>query len=172
MADPTLVLRDIHQPLAPPWWPPAPGWWLLAAVVLLAIAAWAWFAARRRQRARAIAAIFDRALAAADTPSAQVAVMSELLRRAARRRDPQADRLHGDAWLAFLDGPAAEVGKRRGRKPAAQPPAGSAGFSAGSSHGPGRLLLDGGFRREVDPDQVAALRAIARARFLAWMAKQ
>ena len=44
MADPTLVLRDIHQPPAPPWWPPAPGWWMLAAFMLLAIAAWAWFA--------------------------------------------------------------------------------------------------------------------------------
>lgn len=166
MADPTLVLRDIHQPIAPPWWPPAPGWWLLAAIVLLAIAAWAWFAARRRRRARAIAAIFDRALAAADTPSAQVAVMSELLRRAGRRRDPAADRLHGDAWLAFLDGPADGAGKRRGSRTAARGRAGSIRFS----QGPGRLLLDGGFRREVDPDHVAALRAIARARFLGWMA--
>ena len=30
--------------------------------------------------------------------------MSELLRRAARERDAQADRLQGEAWLAFLDG--------------------------------------------------------------------
>ena len=167
MAEPTLVLRDIHQPVAPPWWPPAPGWWWLAAIVLLAIGTWAWFVARRRRRARATAAIFDQALAAAETPSAQVAAMSELLRRAARRRDPQADRLHGDAWLQFLDGPQVGAGKRRGSKPVAKPPVASAGFS----QGPGRLLLDGGFRREVDADQVAALRAIARARFLAWMAR-
>ena len=166
MADPTLVLRDIHQPIAPPWWPPAPGWWWLAALVLLAIAAWAWFAARRRQRQRAIAAIFDQALAAAGTPSAQVAAMSELLRRAGRRRDPAVDCLHGDAWLEFLDGSAKGAGKRRGRKPAAKLRTGSGRFS----QGPGRLLLDGGFRREVDAGQVAALRAIARARFLDWMA--
>jgi len=172
MADPTLVLRDIHQPVAPPWWPPAPGWWLVAALVLLAIVAWAWFAARRRRRARAISAIFDQALAAADTPSAQVAAMSELLRRAARRRDPQADRLHGDAWLKFLDGADVDAGKRRGKRPAAKSGAESGVASPGFSQGPGRLLLEGGFRREVDADQVAALRAIARARFLAWMAKQ
>lgn len=166
MANPTLVLRDIHQPVAPPWWPPAPGWWLVAAVLLLAIATWAWVVARRRKRKRAIAAIFDQALAAADTPSAQVAAMSGLLRRAARRRDPLADRLHGDAWLQFLDGPDAQSGKRRGGKPVAKPRAVPPGFS----QGPGRLLLDGGFRREVDADQVAALRAMVRARFLAWMA--
>ena len=92
--------------------------------------------------------------------------MSELLRRAGRRRDPAADRLHGDAWLEFLDGSAADAGKRRGRKPASRPCAGPDRFS----QGPGRLLLDGGYRREVDPGQVAALRAIARSRFLDWMA--
>ena len=166
MADPTLVLRDIHQPLAPPWWPPAPGWWMLAAILLLAIAACAWIAARRRRRRLAIAAIFDAALDAADTPSAQVAAMSELLRRAARRRDPAADRLHGEAWLEFLDAPATPSTARRAGKPASGPRVEPGRFS----QGPGRLLLDGGYRREVDANQVAALRTCARARFLDWMA--
>ena len=149
MADPTLVLRDIHQPAAPPWWPPAPGWWWLAAALLLCAALVFYFDRRRRKRRRAIAAVFDQAVAAAESPSAQVATMSELLRRAARRRDAQADRLQGDAWLAFLD----------------------AGYKQPMfANGPGRMLLDGGYRREVDADQVAALRAIARARFLDWMA--
>lgn len=168
MAEPTLVLRDIHQPVAPPWWPPAPGWWWLAAALLLVAALTLYLHVRRRNRRRAIAAIFDQALAAAGTPSAQVAAMSELLRRAGRRHDPAADRLHGDAWLEFLDGPAEDAGKRRGRKPASPPRAGSDRFS----QGPGRLLLDGGYRREVDAVQVAALRPIARARFLEWMAKK
>ena len=149
MADPTLVLRDIHQPPAPPWWPPAPGWWWLAAALLLCVAAALHFYHRRRQRRRAIAAVFDQAVDAAQTPSAQVAAMSELLRRAARRRDAQADRLQGDAWLAFLD-----AGCKR--------PA-----FAGDV---GRVLLDGGYRRDVDARQAHALRAIARARFLDWMA--
>jgi len=144
MADPSLVLRDIHQPPAPPWWPPAPGWWLLAAIVLLATGASLWWAARKRKRRRAIAAAFDDTVAAADTPAAQVAAMSELLRRAARRVDPQADRLHGEDWLALVELP----------------------------EGPGRLLLEGGYRREVEPQQVEALRPLVRARFLQWMGPQ
>ena len=140
MADPNLVLRDIHQPPAPPWWPPAPGWWLLAALLLLAIAVWAWWSVRTRKRRRAIAAVFDAAVATATTPPLQVAAISELLRRAARRIDPRADRLHGDAWLEFVD--LGEV--------------------------PGRLLLEGGYRPDVDPVQVDELQAVARARFLQW----
>ena len=166
MADATLVLRDIHQAAAPPWWPPAPGWWLLAALVLLVIALWAWFAARRRKRRRAIAAIFDQMLAAADTPGAQVAAMSELLRRAGRRRNPTADRLQGDAWLEFLDSGAGTADLRGGRKLVAKPRTVSNDFA----QGPGRLLLEGGYRRDVDAGEVKALHAIARARFLDWMA--
>ena len=74
--------------------------------------------------------------------------MSELLRRAARRCDPVADRYEGDAWLRFLDGNA-------------KPPQFSTDL--------GRLLLEGGFRREVDAAAVAALRPLARQRYLAWM---
>lgn len=144
----TLVLRDIHQPPPPPWWPPAPGWWLVAALLLLSLAACWWVVARRRRRQRAIAALFDSALAAAPSPAAQVAVMSELLRRAARRRDPAADRYEGDAWLRFLDAD--------GKRPQ---------FSTDV----GRLLLDGGFRREVDATAVAALRPLVRRRYMAWM---
>jgi hypothetical protein len=76
--------------------------------------------------------------------------MSELLRRAGRRANPLADKLQGEAWLAWLD-------------------AGDARQSF--SQGAGRLLLDGGFRRDVDAEDVAALRALARARFIAWMVK-
>ncbi|MBW8811363.1 MAG: DUF4381 domain-containing protein, partial [Lysobacter sp.] len=35
--------------------------------------------------------------------------------------------------------------------------------------GAGRLLLDGGYRREVDREQADALRELARRRFLRWM---
>ena len=214
----TLVLRDIHQPPAPPLWPPAPGWWLLVAALLLVIAAWAWFATRRRKRRRLVAALFDEALRTAPTPAEQVAAMSELLRRAARRRDPAADRLDGEAWLEFLDRggvplggtqreAAASSASRRRRAADLEPgvskardeshgsAAGSSGRSAlrlsrlrghaespraaaptagraigAFSQGPGRLLLEGAYRREVDPQQVAALKPLARARFLEWMA--
>ena len=148
MNGPTLVLKDIHRPPPPSWWPPAPGWWMLAAALLLAIAAWAWWRRRRRLRRLAIARLFDDAVSAAPSPAAKVAAMSEQLRRASRRIDPNADRLAGEAWLEFLD---------RGL---AQPL-----FSAGA----GAVLREGGFRREVDADEAEALRAIARARFIAWM---
>ncbi|MGO1071960.1 DUF4381 domain-containing protein [Lysobacter sp. CA199] len=143
-----LVLRDVHLPAAPSWWPLALGWWaVIGAVAIVALAAYLWYR-RRTKRRREIAQVFDRALAQADTPAAQVAAMSELLRRAARRRDSQADRLQGEQWLEFLD----RGSKRRD-------------FADGG----GRLLLDGGYRPRVDPAQAAALREIARRRFLQWM---
>jgi hypothetical protein len=146
----TLVLRDIHQPAAPAWWPPAPGWWLVAAGVLIAALCFALWRRRRRQRLRRIVQAFDTAIESADSAPAQIAAMSELLRRAARRRNPQADKLQGIAWLEYL-----EAGDKR--RP----------FTGG----PGKLLLEGGFRRDANPDEVASLRALARERFVAWMAK-
>ncbi len=146
--DPTLLLRDIHQPPSPPWWPPAPGWWLLAVAVLLLAAVVAWFAWRRSHRRRALAGLFDQAMREAPTPVARVAAMSELLRRAGRHRDPRADTLHGDDWLRFLDADHPQP------------------LFAGES---GRLLLDGGFRADADEAAVAALALRARQRFLEWM---
>jgi hypothetical protein len=148
MSDPTLVLRDIHQPPAPSWWPPAPGWWLVAMALLLAFAAWMWWKRRRAVRRVAIARLFDDAIAAAGSPAAKIAAMSEQLRRASRRIDPNADRLEGDDWLQFLD--------RGLPRPV---------FAADE----GALLLEGGFRREVGEAEVEALRELARMRFLAWM---
>lgn len=148
MSDPTLVLRDIHQPPAPAWWPPASGWWVLFAALLLAFAAWAWWRRRRESRRIAIARLFDDAVSAADTPAAKIAAMSEQLRRASRRVDPLADRLEGEEWLRFLD--------QGLRQPV---------FAAGA----GALLRDGGFRRDVGEAEIEGLRDIARARFIAWM---
>lgn len=149
-----LVLRDIHPPMAPPWWPPAPGWWVVFAVIGIAIAIATWWFGRRRKHRRAIVVLFDKSIATAQTPAAQVAAMSELLRRAARRRLPHADTLQGDEWLRFLDGDA-----RNGD-------AAPARFSQGA----GRLLLEGGFQREVEGAHVAALTPLARTRYLELMA--
>lgn len=154
-----IALRDIHEPLAPGWWPPAPGWWLLAAIVLLL--ALAWLARRwwRRRRQRDMANLFDRSVAAAATPAARIAAMSELLRRASRLRDPAADRLQGEDWLAFLDQDT--DGKRTGT-----------GTDTAFSQGPGRALLDAAFRRDAGDVDIEALHALARARFVSWTAPQ
>ncbi|HEY1141577.1 MAG TPA: DUF4381 domain-containing protein [Lysobacter sp.] len=150
MQDATLVLRDIHQPAAPAWWPLAPGWWGVAAIVLIAALGFALWQRRRRERQRSIARIFDGAMQSSDSEPAQIAAMSELLRRAARRRNPNADKLQGSAWLEYLDADDK-------RYP----------FTGGA----GKLLLEGGFRRDANAEEVAALRALARKRFVEWMAK-
>jgi len=147
-AGPALVLRDIHVPPPPPWWPPAPGWWILGAVILAALLALGWFAWRRRSRRRALQRAFDDAMAAAADAAARIAAMSELLRRAAIRRDPRAATLHGDAWLEMLDAGA--------KRP----------LFTGDD---GRLLLEGGFRPDVDEAATSRLQSRARHRFLEWM---
>jgi len=141
-----IPLRDIHLPQAPGWWPPAPGWWLLAAAVLVVVALAAFLLWRRARRRRAVRRLFDQRVAAAGSAPARIAAMSELLRRAALEHDRTAAGLEGAEWLAFLD--------RGARAPA---------FDGRL----GQLLLDGGYRREVDEGDLDALRAAARARFLA-----
>ena len=149
--DPALVLRDIHVPPAPPWWPPAPGWWILATIALLVLVAISGLAWRRRRRRRAMQRTFDAAMAAAPGPAARIAAMSELLRRAAIHRNPRAATAQGDAWLAMLDA------------------GGNAPLFEGEH---GRLLLEGGFRADVDEEAVARLLPRARRRFLEWMGAQ
>jgi hypothetical protein len=144
-----LVLRDIHQPPAPPWWPPAPGWWWLSALVVVGAAVLLWRVWRRHRHRRAIERLFDHTVSIADTPAARIAAISELLRRAARRRHPGADTLIGEDWLRLLD---------EGLK---------APVFAG---GIGAVLRDGAFRRDITPQQVDALQRVARERFMDWMA--
>ena len=145
---PALRLHDVHAGSAPAWWPPAPGWWVALALVGIVLVLLAWRRIRRRRRDAVILRLFDLAVADAGSPSRQVAAMSELLRRAARRKDAGADTLDGEDWLRFLDAGLP------------QPV-----FSAGA----GALLRDGGFRTDVAANEVDALRVVARARFLDWM---
>lgn len=143
----TLVLRDVQVPAAPSPWPPAPGWWLLfaaALAVLVALGGWWWLRRRRRRRWQRL---FEEACAQPG-PVQQIAAISELLRRAARRVDPKADRLQGEDWLRFLDGQ-------------------TGGFSTGA----GRIVLEGGYWRQVvDEGALERFRALARRRFLQLMA--
>lgn len=144
----TLPLKAMHAGVAPAWWPPASGWWWLLGFVLLVLISVASVCWLRRRRLNTVARYFDREVLQAATPAAQVAVISELLRRAARAIDPQADRLLGDDWLRLLDqGMPVPV------------------FLQGA----GALLADGAYRREIDAESVAALQRVARQRFLLWM---
>ncbi len=145
-----LVLRDVHLPASPSWWPPAPGWWIVAAIVLVLIAVPLIVSLRRRRRMRRWARWFDQEVAGT-SGAEQIAMISGLLRRAARRIDPKADRLQGDAWLRFLDGDGDGTGV--------------------FSEGDGRVLLEGAFRRDVDDASLARLRAVARPRFLQLMGR-
>lgn len=142
-----LVLRDVHVPPAPSFWPPAPGWWLVATVVVaLLVLAW-WLRRRQGIRTRSWQRLFD-AACEQSSPPAQVGAISELLRRAARRADPASEKLEGRQWLEFLDG----------RRPGE--------FSEAHAD----LLLEGGYRRELDHTSVEALERAARVRFLELMA--
>ena len=144
-----LVLRDVHVPAAPSMWPPAPGWWLVVAAVLAVIAVLWLLRVRQQRKLKARERLFD--AACSNLPaSAQIAAMSELLRRAARQVDKHADRLQGEDWLQFLDG-------KQGND-----------FSKGA----GKILLEGGFRRDVADADLAAAKSVARARFLELMAKK
>ncbi|MDG2526795.1 DUF4381 family protein [Stenotrophomonas sp. HITSZ_GD] len=147
MSPAELPLRDVHLPPPPSWWPPAAGWWWVGLGVLAVLAVIAALLYRRRARRRRWARLFDTDTAG-QSSAARVAAMSVLLRRAARRLDPAADTLQGEAWLRWLDG--------RKRQDFSQ--------------GPGRLLLDGGFRPRIEDAEFAALLPLARRRFLQLMA--
>ena len=146
-----LTLHDVHPGVAPGWWPPAPGWWVVTAIILAVVVVIAWWWLPRRRRHMALLRLFDEAVDHAGTPPQQVAAMSELLRRAARQRDPTSDRLQGDSWLQFLD-------EGLPTRP--------------FSNGAGALLRDGGFRADVAQVDVAALRIVARQRYLSWMQRR
>ena len=145
-----LVLRDLHLSTAPSWWPPAPGWWFVAGALLVLAACVLGLRLRRQRRRRRLLALFDAETSGTDA-NATVAAISSLLRRAARRVDPGADRLDGQPWLDFLD-----QGRETRRFEGAR----------------GALLLEGAYRPGLDPDEVADLRAAARERFIEWMARR
>jgi hypothetical protein len=144
--NPQLQLRDIHLPPEPSWWPPAPGWWLLAVLLLVSaviLTRWVWRRVRARRRLARLMAEFD-AVAGLGDPGARLVAISQLLRRAARLRDPRAANLQGEDWLRFLD-----------QVDDGQPPTTDSW----------RILLNGPYQPQIDPAAVDALLEVARARF-------
>lgn len=101
-------LRDIHLPAQPSWWPPAPGWWLLGTLVLVAIVVMIWIWRRHRDvrgRQQQILDELDQVVRQHrddDSPHGLLRDMHQLLRRVARRHDPQAIRQRGEAWRQTL----------------------------------------------------------------------
>ena len=149
MAPAELPLRDVHLPPPPGWWPPAAGWWWAGAGLLCVLAVILFVVMRRRARRRRWQQLFEQDSVGA-TAAVRIGAISALLRRAARRLDPQADTLQGEAWLQWLDG----------------------GKGKEFSRGAGRILLDGGFRPHASDAELAALEPLARKRFLQLMARK
>ena len=148
MQDVNLPLRSIHETQSVPWWPLAPGWWMLIAGVILLVLVYRFWRRRERARVARVHAFFDADVAHAKTDAERVARISELLRRSSRMHVKGSDKLEGDAWLNVLN-----------RKLKHRPFQGELGA----------LLLEGGFRRQVNPDDVNRLQQIARDRFAKWV---
>ncbi|MEO8123528.1 MAG: DUF4381 domain-containing protein, partial [Burkholderiales bacterium] len=137
-------------PGAPSLWPPAPGWWVLAVLLLVLIAWGVPLLLRRRrirqQRKRIFAALaaLQAGLASERSPE-QLSRIGELLRRLALTRYPRSEvaSLSGGPWLRFLD---------------------DSGGQGGFSDGPGRVLADGPYRRQMPPDlDIDGLAALVRS---------
>ena len=148
LAEVNLPLRSIHATDSVPWWPLAPGWWGVIIAVLLCALLVAWWRRKEEARVARVRAFFDDDVAQGATEAERIGRMSELLRRAARTKHKDVEQLQGAEWLGVLN---------KGMK--GQPFNGVMG----------ELLLDGGFRRNVDPMQADALQNIARDRFVKWV---
>lgn len=107
--DPLALLRDIHAPPEPGWWPPAPIFALLAAIVLLALAVWAWRRIYTRRKPTLVRRVL-RELAVVQKEYAQHAdaqrlarELSGLLRRTAlARHGNRVAGVSGGAWAEYL----------------------------------------------------------------------
>jgi hypothetical protein len=153
--DPLKDLADIHLPDPVSFWPPAPGWWVLAALVLAAlIYAGLRYAAHWRRKQHLLAALreLDEVYATyqshktqTDHDTAGLTYLQEcntVLKRVAllHHSADSVARLHGKAWLAFLD---------------------SEGETQDFTQGEGRILGDGGYRPTFDGD-VEAIQALCK----------
>lgn len=143
-----IVLRDVHDVPVPPLWPLTAAWWGVIVCVLLVVIAlclWQW---RIRQKRLHAERLFDESVAKATSPEQKLQIMSELLRRSARKIRADADTLTGNAWLELLE----------------------AGMPSGSfTTEPGNLIASGLFMADVSAETVEKIEARVRTRFVSWM---
>ena len=142
-----LILRDIHYTQSPSWWPPAPGWWIVVLLSILVVAVIAYVVRRKRKRYQQLVALFDSEIKAAKTPANKAAAVSELLKRAAHKKYPDAQLQNNTEWIELLKG------KERNSE--------LLGYQD--------LLLEGQYQPAVDAARVEKLVPLARKRFIHWM---
>ncbi|SEH07879.1 Uncharacterised protein [Candidatus Venteria ishoeyi] len=106
-----MELHDIQLPNPVSIWPPAPGWWLLFILTVAVLFLLGRTLSRRYQKAadkrsalKISQQLFQRYQSHQDS-HVLLNELSKLLRRLAVQRfsKHQVARLHGQAWLAFLD---------------------------------------------------------------------
>lgn len=144
----SLPLRDIHLPPPVSWWPPALGWWLLLLGLLLLMASfYAIFRRRQRKQLQRLALRelknLQRQYNEVEDPQQLLLGLSRLLRQSAILHFPQnhCAGLVGKDWLRFLD-----------RQLDDQP----------FSQGPGRLLAEGPYLRQIEQIDTEALLSLCR----------
>lgn len=109
--DPLADLQPLRSPELIGWWPPAPGWWVLALVMLIAIAALAYWVVRRYRkgayRRRALQQLhslqieFDQPDDHREHLSHINALLKSVALVAYSRQDIAAQ--YGEAWRNFLN---------------------------------------------------------------------
>lgn len=146
-------LRGLYLPEDPSWWPPAPGWWVVFLLCLMALllilklvkgrrgeVEGSWQSSALLQHAR-LKSVFESGAPLNDVLS-QCSVLMRKVALARLPRDRSAS-VQNDAWLQLLD----EIG-------------GTDQYS----NGPGRLLLNHPYQKQIDLErgQVAGLLDLMR----------
>lgn len=110
-ADVLAQLKDIHLPDSIGWWPLAPGWYALMLIILIIVAALAYWLRKRHKNALAknqaleLLKSYTRQYEKDRNTQLASARISELLRRVALVYYPRTmvASLHSEAWIEFLN---------------------------------------------------------------------